>query len=87
MKMRLLPILGITGLFSIALTGSAAAGGGGWPPAPGTYRATDTSANASLVGPSTIVCYPLRVVSRNPAPSQTSVSATCTRSSPAVAPR
>jgi hypothetical protein len=58
MKMRLLPILGITGLFSIALAGSAAAGGGGWPPAPGTYRATDTSANASLVGPSTIVCYP-----------------------------
>jgi hypothetical protein len=58
MKMRLLPILGITGLFSIALAGSAVAGGGGWPPAPGTYRATDTGASASLVGPSTIVCYP-----------------------------
>ncbi len=56
MKMRLLPILGITGLFSIALAGSAAAGG--WPPAPGNYRTTDTAANASLVGQSTIVCYP-----------------------------
>lgn len=59
MKMRLLPILGITGLFSIALAGSAVAGGGGgWPPAPGSYRATDTGASASLIGPSTIVCYP-----------------------------
>lgn len=55
MKMRLLPALGITGLFSIALAGSAMAGG--WP-APGTYRMTDTSANADLVGPSTIVCDP-----------------------------
>jgi hypothetical protein len=58
MKMRLLPILGITGLFSIALAGSAVAGGGGWPPAPGNYQTADTSANASLVGPSTIVCSP-----------------------------
>jgi hypothetical protein len=58
MNMRLLPILGITGLFSIALAGSAVAGGGGFPQAPGTYKTTDTSANASLVGPSTIVCYP-----------------------------
>src|SRR3981081_4528210 len=58
MKMRLLPILGITGLFSIALAGSAAAGGGGWPPAPGTYKTTDLSATAYLVGATTIVCYP-----------------------------
>jgi hypothetical protein len=58
MKMRLLPIVGITGLFSIALAGSAVAGGGGWPPAPGTYRMMDTAANANLVGPSTIVCFP-----------------------------
>jgi hypothetical protein len=58
MNIRLLPILGITGLFSIALAGSAVAGGGGWPPAPGTYKTTDTSATASLVGPSTIVCGP-----------------------------
>jgi len=57
MKMRLLPILGITGFFSIALAGSAVAGGGGWPPAPGDYRTADTAANANLVGPSTIVCY------------------------------
>lgn len=58
MNMRLLPILGITGLFSIALAGSAVAGGGGWPPVPGTYKTTDTSATADLVGASTIVCYP-----------------------------
>jgi len=58
MNMRLLPILGITGLFSIALAGSAVAGGGGWPPAPGNYQTADTSAYASLVGPSTIVCTP-----------------------------
>jgi len=58
MNMRLLPILGITGLFSIALAGSAVAGGGGWPPVPGTYKATDTSATADLVGATTIVCYP-----------------------------
>ena len=58
MKMRLLPILGITGLFSIALAGSAVAGGGGWPPAPGTYKTTDLSATADLVGATTIVCYP-----------------------------
>lgn len=55
MKMRLLPILGVTGFFSIALAGSAVAGG--WP-APGIYRATDTAAYANLVGPSTTVCYP-----------------------------
>ena len=56
MNMRLLlPVLGITGLFSIALAGSALAGGG-WPPAPGTYRMTDTSASADLVGPPTTVC-------------------------------
>jgi hypothetical protein len=58
MNMRLLPILGITGLVSIALAGSAAAGGGGWPPAPGTYKTTDTSATADLVGATTLVCYP-----------------------------
>lgn len=58
MNIRLLPILGITGLFSIALAGSAVAGGGGWPPAPGTYKTTDTSATADLVAGSTIVCYP-----------------------------
>ncbi|HVS07499.1 MAG TPA: hypothetical protein VHK65_15230 [Candidatus Dormibacteraeota bacterium] len=58
MNMRLLPILGITGLFSIALAGSAVAGGGGWPPAPGTYKTTDTSATADLVGATTTVCYP-----------------------------
>lgn len=60
MKMRLLPILGITGLFSVALAGSAVAGGGGggFPPAPGTYKTTDLSANASLLGPSTTVCSP-----------------------------
>jgi len=58
MNMRLLPILGITGLFSIALAGSAVAGGGGWPPVPGTYKTTDTSATADLVGATTIVCYP-----------------------------
>ena len=57
MNIRLLPIMGITGLFSIALAGSAIAGGG-WPPAPGTYQTTDISASADLVGPSTIVCYP-----------------------------
>ncbi len=50
MNMRLFPILGITGLFSIALAGSAVAGGGGWPPAPGSYKMTDTSATADLVG-------------------------------------
>lgn len=58
MNMRLLPILGITGLFSVALAGSAVAGGGGWPPAPGTYQTTDLSANANLVGPTTTVCSP-----------------------------
>jgi hypothetical protein len=58
MNFRLLPVMGITGLVSIALAGSAVAGGGGWPPAPGTYKTTDRSANANLVGPSTIVCYP-----------------------------
>ena len=58
MNMRLFPILGITGLFSIALAGSAVAGGGGWPPAPGSYKITDTSATAELVGATTIVCYP-----------------------------
>ena len=58
MNMRLFPILGITGLFSIALAGSAVAGGGGWPPAPGSYKMTDTSATAELVGATTIVCYP-----------------------------
>ena len=58
MNIRLLPILGIPGLFSIVLASSAVAGGGGWPPAPGTYKTTDLSANASLVGPSTIVCGP-----------------------------
>lgn len=57
MKMRLLSILGITGLFSIALAGSAVAGPG-FAPAPGTSRTTDTAANAELVGPSTIVCFP-----------------------------
>lgn len=55
MKMRLLPVLGITGFFSIALAGSAVAGG--WP-APGTYQSTELSAGADLVGPSTIVCFP-----------------------------
>ena len=60
MKMRLLPILGIAGLFSVALAGSAVAGGGGggFPPAPGTYKTTDLSANASLVGPPTTICGP-----------------------------
>jgi hypothetical protein len=58
MDKRLLPILGITGLFSIALAGSAVAGGGGWPPAPGTYKMTDISATANLVAGSTVVCYP-----------------------------
>jgi hypothetical protein len=58
MKLRLLPILGITGLFSIALAGSAVAGGGGWPPAPGTYKTKDISANASLAGPLTTICNP-----------------------------
>jgi hypothetical protein len=58
MNMRLFPILGITGLFSIALAGSAIAGGGGWPPAPGNYQTVDTSASSNLVGPSTIVCGP-----------------------------
>jgi hypothetical protein len=58
MKMRLLPVLGITGFFSVALAGSAVAGAGGWAPAPGTYRTTETAAGAELVGPSTIVCYP-----------------------------
>ena len=58
MNMRMLPILGATGLLSIALAGSAVAGGGGWPPAPGTYKTTDLSATAYLVGATTIVCYP-----------------------------
>ena len=58
MNMRLLPVLGMTGLLSIALAGSAVAGGGGWPPAPGTYKMTDLSASADLVGATTIVCYP-----------------------------
>ena len=57
MNIRLLPALGVTGLLSIALAGSAVAGGG-WPPAPGTYKMTDTSATADLVGATTIVCYP-----------------------------
>ena len=58
MNMRMLPILGATGLLSIALAGSAVAGGGGWPPAPGTYKTTDLSASTGLVGATTIVCYP-----------------------------
>jgi hypothetical protein len=58
MNIRLLPILGLTGLFAVALAGSAAAGGGGWPPPPGNYKMTDTSATANLVGATTIVCYP-----------------------------
>jgi hypothetical protein len=57
MNLRMLPLLGMTGLFSIALAGSAVAGGG-WPPAPGTYKSTDISAAADLVGATTIVCYP-----------------------------
>jgi hypothetical protein len=56
MKMRLLPVLGITGFFSVALAGSAMADS--WPPAPGTYRTTDVSAGADLVGPTTMVCDP-----------------------------
>ena len=55
MNIRLLPIMGITGLFSIALAGSAIAGGG-WPPAPGSYQTTDISASADLVGPPTTIC-------------------------------
>lgn len=58
MNIRLLPVLGMTGLFSVALAGSAVAGGGGWPPVPGNYQMVDTSANASLVGPPTTVCTP-----------------------------
>jgi hypothetical protein len=57
MNMRMLPVLGITGLLSVALAGSAVAGGG-WPPAPGTYKTTDLSASAELAGATTIVCYP-----------------------------
>jgi hypothetical protein len=57
MNMRMLPVLGITGLLSVALAGSAVAGGG-WPPAPGTYKTTDLSATAYLVGATTTVCYP-----------------------------
>jgi hypothetical protein len=58
MNMRMLPIFGVTGLLSVALAGSAVAGGGGWPPAPGPYKTTDLSASADLVGATTIVCYP-----------------------------
>src|ERR1700716_1236056 len=58
MNIRLLPILGMTGLLSIALAGSAVAGSDGWPPAPGTYKTTDLSASTGLVGATTIVCYP-----------------------------
>ncbi len=58
MNMRLLPIAGLTGLVSIALASSAVAGGGGWPPAPGNYRQSDTSAFASLSGPPTTVITP-----------------------------
>ena len=57
MNMRLLPIIGVTGFLSIALAGSAVAGGG-WPPAPGNYKTADLTASANLVGPSTIVCGP-----------------------------
>ena len=57
MNIRLLPIAGIAGLLSIALAGSAVAGGG-FPPPPGTYRTTDTMAFAQLTGPSTTVCFP-----------------------------
>jgi hypothetical protein len=55
MNIRLLPVLGMTGLLSIALAGSAVAGG--WP-VPGTSKTTDTSASAELVGATTIVCIP-----------------------------
>jgi hypothetical protein len=60
MKLRLLPLLGVTGLLSIALAGSAVAGGGGWPPPPGTYTTKDISATANLVGATTTVCYPTK---------------------------
>lgn len=55
MNLRLLPVLGMTGLLSIALAGSAVAGG--WPE-PGNYRTADTSASADLIGATTIVCFP-----------------------------
>jgi hypothetical protein len=56
----MLPIFGVTGLLSIALAGSAVAGGGGWPPAPGTYKTTDLSATAYLVGATTTICDPVK---------------------------
>jgi hypothetical protein len=63
MNFRILPIAGIAsvaGLLSIALGGSAIAGGGGFPPTPGTYRSTDTAAYADLLGPPSTVCVPVK---------------------------
>jgi hypothetical protein len=56
MNLRLLPVVGLAGFFSIALAGSVAADG--WPPAPGNYRLTDIVAGADLSGPPTTVCFP-----------------------------
>jgi hypothetical protein len=50
---RLIPVAGILGLLTIALAGSAAAGGGGGYGAPGLFKFTDWSANASLTDPTT----------------------------------
>jgi hypothetical protein len=50
---RLLPVTGIIGLLSIALAGSAVAGGGGGFGAPGLFKFTDWNANASLADPIT----------------------------------
>jgi hypothetical protein len=61
MNFRILPIAGIAsvaGLLSIAFGGSAIAGGGGFPPTPGTYRTTDTATFADLLGPPSTVCGP-----------------------------
>lgn len=58
MNIRLLPIVGAAGFLSVALAGTALAGGG-WP-APGVYKLADAAAFASLSGPPTTVCDPYK---------------------------
>lgn len=52
MVKRLLPVVGILGLLSVVLAGSAAAGGSGGYGVPGKFTFTDWSANANFYDPS-----------------------------------
>jgi hypothetical protein len=61
---RLLPIAGILGLLSIALAGSAVAGGGGGFGGPGLFKFDDWSANASVTDPTGGKFYGSVVVDR-----------------------